>query len=172
MEKTLGTTMLYIYLHVSLVWAGTSAIVTMAIFGLISAIQPKLHINLIRNLGWLAMIFYSIGLLISGLAAWLAWGRVFWSEPIYAASAKILVFILLIQILSLVLNKSRWLGLIYLTPAVYMVKMMFTLPKVMHPDNPIGSSMSWSIRLTFYALTVIFCLFIIWLSTRFQQKQQ
>ncbi|MBC8400763.1 MAG: hypothetical protein H8E14_04685 [Candidatus Marinimicrobia bacterium] len=170
LEKSLGSTMRYVYLHVSLIWTGSLAIVTGGLLGLSGSLLNRNEITKrSQSLGWIALGLYSAGILVSGLAAWYSWGRIQWSEPIYAVSGRIMLVVIMIQVLAILLPQYRWSGLLYLIPVAYLIKATANIRMVMHPVDPIGNSGSIQIKLTFYVLTLLFAIWaglMIWLSGR------
>ena len=172
LEKSLGSTMRYVYLHVSLIWTGSLAIVIGGLLGLSGSLLNRNEITKqAQSVGWFALGLYSAGILISGLAAWHSWGRIQWSEPIYAVSGKIILVIIMVQILVKLFPNYRWSGILYLIPLAYLIKATTNIRMVMHPVNPIGNSDSVQIKLIFYALTLLFTIWaglMIWLSGRKQ----
>ncbi len=170
LEKSLGSTMRYVYLHVSLIWTGSLAIVIGGLLGLAGSLLNRNEITKrAQSLGWFALGLYSAGILVSGLAAWYSWGRIQWSEPIYAVSGRIILVMIMVQILVKLFPHYRWSGLIYLIPVAYLIKTTANIRMVMHPVDPIGNSDSVQIKLTFYALTLLFTIWaglMIWLSGR------
>lgn len=170
LEKSLGSTMRYVYLHVSLIWTGSLAIVIGGLLGLSGSLLNRNEITKwAQSLGWFTLGLYSAGILVSGLAAWYSWGRIQWSEPIYAVSGRIILVIIMVQILVKLFPNYRWSGILYLIPLAYLIKATTNIRMVMHPVDPIGNSDSVQIKLIFYALTLLFTIWaglMIWLSGR------
>ncbi len=175
LEKSLGSIMRYVYLHVSLIWTGFLAISIAGLFGLAGSLLNRNDITMLaQSIGWFALGLYLTGVFFSGLAAWYSWGRIQWSEPIYAVSGRIMLVVLMIQVLSYLFAHSRWTGLIHFIPVVYLIKTTTNIRMVMHPVDPIGNSGSTQIKLTFYILTLLLVLWIglmLWLAYRKSGKQ-
>jgi arginine exporter protein ArgO len=166
-ERTLGEGIKLVYVHVSLTWTGMVGLMVMGVFGLGMALTGwKRLLALIRTIGWVSIAFYGGGLVVSALAAWVNWGGVFLSEPRTRTSLNIMALALIVQVAGGWLPWVRWTGLLYTTPIALVAWTSVSTPLVLHPNNPITTSSSTAIQLTFFALFALSSLAAIWAAIR------
>lgn len=146
-EKTLGQIIKVVFFHVALSHASLYAFYLSAFAGLIALLlYRKKESDLVRSaslwslhLGRVALFVWGISVIISLWAMELAWGQVDFREPLT-------VFVIIIMFLGigkeLVISGIRP---IYASIANLLFAIIITLTRpnvgrIMHPENPIGSS--------------------------------
>ncbi|MCB8920572.1 MAG: hypothetical protein H6662_03220 [Ardenticatenaceae bacterium] len=155
-EKTLGSGIKAVYVHVSLTWAGLLGFVTAALIGLAQLITRGQSLNgWRRTVGWVAFGFYVAGVAASALASQLNWGAVFWQEPRMVTSLNMLAVALIVQVAQSYFPRW-WLqaALSVLLP-VLIFWANLSAPLVLHPDNAVRNSTATGIQLTFLGMMAL-----------------
>lgn len=156
MERTLGSTIRYVYLHVALIWCGMVGMTLMAVLGVGYVFWRHEFLDHWRQMiGWVTLFTWFFAIAISTVAAKIAWGSVSWSEPLIVVAFVILVSLLVVQSLGLIIYSSFIRGLVGVFPIGLMIVLSHQVPRIIHPDNPIKYSDYLPIKLTFYALFLI-----------------
>ena len=155
-EKTLGQGIKIVYVHVAFMWAGMLCLTLAGVLGggvLLWARQtwqPWAH-----AIGWVGLGLFAAGVGMSLLAAHINWGGIFWAEPRMLAALNILAIGVIVQ------NANGWLpglrvrGLLNVGLAAFLTWSVLSTPLILHPRNPIHSSASLAIQLTFVGLFVL-----------------
>lgn len=155
-ESSIGKGILYVYIHVALIQTGRVGLFFTALIGLIQLITNKSHLRqLILSAGWVSVVFYAVGTLVSILAAIANWGVIFLAEPLYKYSALVLIFTSGILISSEWVKSNRIVGAMTIGIALFLLWADSQVELVMHPDNPIGTSSSNGIKFTFLSLFLL-----------------
>ena len=155
-ERTLGTGIRSVYLHVAVTWAGLTGLWAAGCVGAILLFhrQPRLE-RALFPIGFAGLTLYTLGFAFSLLAATVNWGGVLWGEPRVALAIRIITAGVLVLSLNLFPLGRRFKGFAWTVFAAYVAWSLQITPLYFHPTNPIGTSTSLGIRMTFYALFVL-----------------
>jgi hypothetical protein len=183
-EATLGQGIKAVYLHVALTWAGMTGLGVAALVALaaVTSRRPSWR-PWVLTIAWVALAFHGGGTLMSLVAADINWGAMFWSEPRTRVALSLLALGLIVQVI------NSWMGeeeadrrtatltlsqrlalLLYPALVAYMVISTATTPLVLHPRDPIRSSTSVAIQLTFAGLFLLALLAAALLAWRARRK--
>jgi len=163
-EQTLGSGIKSVYLHVGLTWAGMAGLVGAALIGLGILITGKLAwFSWLRTVGWVSTAVYGSGIAMSMIASQINWGGVLLQEPRMAAALNGLAVALIVQVLLSWLPPSRWLGLLPLFLSGLILWLNSQAALVLHPPNPVRTTESSRIQLTFLSVFILFSLLLAWL---------
>ena len=170
-EAILGSGIQTVYVHVALTWTGMGGLFLMGILGLILAISAKRKAlqDLAQTLGWVALLFFTGGIVVSLIASHVNWGGIFWREPRMLAAVNSLAISAILLVVNSWLANSRLRGLIFaMIPAIVAV-ITLQAPRVLHPTSPIFSSPAIGIQSAFGLLFLLFAAvgaWIVWRLTR------
>lgn len=171
-EAVLGSGIKTVYIHAALIWTGMAGFVIKGVLGLGLLLLAQAGLTQwSRTMGWVAMAFFAAGLAMSIWAAKVNWGAVFWQEPRNQAGANVLMAALVVQIVHTWPVPVRLKGAMDLLLVGYMGWAMYATPLVMHPRNPVQSSPSLAIQLTFYALFGLCAVGGIWIALHLNRLQ-
>lgn len=158
-EKSLGTGMRAVYLHVGLIWTGIAGFVVAGLLGLLILWRDDARLERwAQTVGWVATAFFATGFLSSMLASAINWGGVFLAEPRNLSALLVISVALIVQIGGSWPIGSRLKGALRVALVVIFVWSNLTTPLVLHPDNPIGTSTSSAIQLSFLGIFLLFSL--------------
>ncbi len=159
-ERTLGTGIRPVYVHVGLIWTGITGYVAAGLLGIqLLRTGGRTWRRWARATGWVANGFFLAGLLVSMWASQVNWGGVYLAEPRYLVNFALLLVALSVQILAeLPAVPSRLLGILYVGVMLALLAANQFTPLVLHPANPIRTSNAASIQLTFLAFFALFLL--------------
>ncbi len=167
-ERTLGTGIRPVYVHVGLIWTGMIGLVSAGLLGgWLLVTGDVCWRRWARATGWVACGFFLAGLLVSMWASQVNWGGVFLAEPRYLTNFAVLLAALVVQILAeLPFFSSRVLGGLYLMVAGALLLSLRVTPLVLHPVNPVRTSNSIGIQLTFLGFFLLFLVAAVWMVAR------
>lgn len=156
LERTLGGNLRLVYLHGAWVWTGMLAFGAASLAGLLALIfhRPWQH-ALSSSLGLSGMAFWLTYLPMSLLVMQLNWNGLYLDEPRWKVPFAFAVIGLLLQAgLWLIANRTLTsaANLIFGLVLLYNISRM---ESVLHPDSPVFSSSSGSIRGHFILLVVV-----------------
>lgn len=155
-EKTLGTGIKSIYVHVALTWTGMFGLSLVGFLGVITLLTARSpFFDWAQTIGWVAIVAFVAGLVMSMVAAQINWGGIFWAEPRTQAAMRIVSVALIVQILNTWFRNVRLRGLLHIIPSLFMAYTILTTELVLHPRSPILTSDSVSIQLTFVSLFLL-----------------
>jgi hypothetical protein len=158
-EKTLGTGMRSVYLHVGLIWTGIAGFTVAGLLGLLVLWRDDARLDdWAQTVGWVAAGFFAAGFLSSMLASSINWGGVFLSEPRNASALMVFSVALIVQIWGSWPVWTRSKGLSRVVPVALFVWSDLTTPLVLHPQDPIRTSTSVAIQYAFLGIFVLFSL--------------
>ena len=169
-ERTLGTGIKPVYLHVSLTWTGMVLLLFSGIIGLLVAITAKENLAI-----WLSLIFstafglYGTGFLVSMYASYINWGSVPVGEPQALTTLNILVVSTVSWILMKWVYPIRVRALLSAVPVVFMAWSVKSSRMALHPDNPVNSSPA-GIKNTFYIMFFLAILLAVWIMSYLRRK--
>lgn len=153
-EKTLGSGIKAVYVHVSLTWAGLIGYVVAGLLG-VATLRWQQVDSWRQTVGWVAFGFYLGGVAVSVLASKINWGAVFWQEPRMVTSLNMLAAALLLLTANLFVP-WRWLrGLLSALLPVIIFWSNLRAPLVLHPGNAVRSSTAAGIQLTFLGMLAL-----------------
>jgi ABC-type transport system involved in cytochrome c biogenesis permease subunit len=162
-ERSMGTTIRPVYLHVSATVAGMSMLYAAAGLGLLrtAGLLPSLD-GWLRRIWIAGVVMFALGYALSMLAAQVAWGGIFWAEPRVRASVGVLAIGMLTWAVSPRVTEKAGGHLLWPTALAVIMVMLSTAQRIIHPESPVQDVTPWSIRGTFYGLTAI--MFVVGLS--------
>lgn len=175
-ERTLGEGIRVVYLHVALIWTGMLGIVLAGVLALPVLLTGRETLaRWMEIVAWVALGFYALSGVVSLVAQQVNWGGIAWQEPRTSTMLQLLAFFLIVQVV-----KSWFIppgphairlkaGLNILMAAVLLWSNWAT-PLQLHPQDPIGTSSSPGIRLTFYLLFGLLALAATWLVLYFKAR--
>ncbi|MFQ5398098.1 MAG: hypothetical protein ACE5E7_00715 [Anaerolineae bacterium] len=170
-EQTLGQGIRSVYVHVALIWAGLAGLVIAGLLGLLLAATGSRRILAwLQVIGWVGLAFYAAGVGMSIVSSKVNWGNVFWQEPRMQVALNMLAVATLVQLAIAWLPWVRLRGVLAAGLIIVLAWSTLNAPLVLHPRNPIGSSSSSTIQLTFSALTLLSVLSAAWI-VRFWQRR-
>ena len=107
-------------------------------------------------------------------AALVNWGGIFLAEPRMRAGLNNIALALIVLVVTGFIRQERANGLLAAGLAIFLAWSTYTAPLVLHPSNPIGTSPSLALKLTFGALLVL-CVaasaWIVWRGSRQPQTE-
>ncbi|MBN2045179.1 MAG: hypothetical protein JW757_09185 [Anaerolineales bacterium] len=161
-EKTLGTGIKPVYLHVSFTWTGMLLLTGTALLGLVVLFSGNLMVSDRQRLLYQsALVFYLVGFLVSMYASWLNWGGIPWQEPKIQSAINVIVAASGAWYLREFIKPVRLKGLAGMIPFMF-ISMSRSSPRmVLHPDNPVNSS-PLGIRTTFLVMFVLAISLAVW----------
>ncbi len=163
-EKTLGSNIKPVYLHVALIWAGMLLLYIAGGLGLWITLFPESRLLLwMKRVGLVSFAFLAASMLVSFVAQKMAWGGIAWNEPRMAAMLKILAFAVVVQVVNSWAVSPRLQGVLNVLLAGVVYWLIAASPLQLHPRDPIGTSSSTAIRFTFFGLFVLCGLAAMWL---------
>lgn len=156
-ERSLGAGIRSVYIHVMFSVSGRIGLTLLGFIGAIVLLSGSLRwYHWAQTLGWVALILFSIGLLSSSFSSRVNWGAVFFEEPRFRMSSQIIALGFIVQILNSWLgnrrNVLRLKGALHAGLALFMTWQILTTELILHPSNPIGTSDSTGIQITFALL--------------------
>lgn len=153
LDRVLGDVSRLVYLHGAMVWVALVGFSVAGILGMAHLLRGRLvWYRWSQGVERSAILFWAGYLPISLLAADLAWNGVFWAEPRWTMAAQILVVAVAFQVGGALLDNPRVSSTLNAVMAGMTWWLLTHTPSIIHPDNPIGTSDSISIKLSFVAL--------------------
>lgn len=163
-EQTLGSGIKTVYIHVGLTWAGMAGLGVAALVGVGVLFTAKAGwAGWLKTLGWVATLLYGAGILMSMVASKDNWGGVLLQEPRMAAALNGFAIALIVQVLNSALPWLRLRGLLAILLFGLIVMLNGQAELVLHPPNPVRTTESSAIQLTFVSLFFLFSLVGAWL---------
>jgi hypothetical protein len=155
-EQDLGSGIRSVYVHVAFTWTGMSGIIVAGLVGLASALSNRPVLQKWANtITWIALAFFTAGLVMSIIAAGINWGGIFWQEPRTRTVLQVLAFGLIVQGVSTWPVSLRLKGALNFVLAAILLFLIFTTPLVLHPGNAASTAESSAIRFTFFGLYAV-----------------
>ena len=152
-ERALGSGIRSVYVHVAFTWTAMSEIVIAGFVGLAAALlNRRTWQTWATTITWVALGFFTAGLVMSVIAAGINWGAVFWQEPRTSSVLQVLAAGLIVQGINTWPIPERIKGLLNILLAVVLLVLVYSTPLVLHPENAARTATSMAIRLTFYGL--------------------
>ena len=158
-ERTLGSGMRSVYLHVGLIWTGIAGVTVGGLLGLLVLLRDDAQLDgWAQTVGWVACGFFAAGFLSSMLASSINWGGVFLAEPRNLSALMVLCVALIVQIWGSWPVWLRLKGLFRVALVAIFTWSNLTTPLVLHPQDPIGASTSRAIQYAFLGIFLLFSL--------------
>jgi hypothetical protein len=155
-EQTLGNDVKLVFIHGALLLSGMLGFYAAALFGLGALFTAREDvIRWAQVVLWVAFVMYVGGILVSLPASSVIWGNIFLAEPRMQVAMNNTALALILLTAVGLLKNVRVRGALIAAFAVFLAYSTYTAPMVLHPANPIGSSPSWGIRLSFGALLLV-----------------
>lgn len=171
-EQTLGQGIKSVYVHASLIWVGMAGVVVAGLMGLAALLFASDRISSwMGSVGWVALAFYASGVGMSLVASKVNWGQIFWQEPRMRAALNLLALMLIVQITTAWLPWVRLRGFMRFGLLVVLAWSTLNATLVLHPSNPVSSSSSAAIKLTFLGLFILSTLAGSWLAWYLRQSE-
>lgn len=159
-ERTLGHFIKYVFFHLSLSFASLYGFFLSAFLGLIFLIFVWLKKEnsafgiWSKELGRISIVVWALSVIVSIFAMKLAWGEIAFTEP---------MTIFVIVVLALGIGKELIVSdknytTIAIANILFSIAIAFTRPnisKVMHPDDPIGTSDISAYKIMSTSLTIV-----------------
>ena len=162
-ERTLGSGIRSVYLHVGLIWTGLIWFGGTAVFGLgLLFTEKPIWRRWLPPVSWVALGFYAAGVFTSMIASANNWGAVFLQEPRMAAALNGLAVAIILLVLGSWQPWPRLRGALAASIVFVLLWFNFSAELVLHPQNPITNSDATPIRLTFFLVTTLFVLLAGW----------
>lgn len=164
-ERTIGTGIKPVYLHVSLTWTGMVLFILTAVLGLILLFSRREGLATWHRTFYLsALVFFGAGFMISLYASFINWGGIPLQEPKFRLASNVIVagvagWYLQELAKPLVLKAiSSWIPLGFLLLGSSSPRM------VLHPDNPVMNSplSIMSSFLAMFALALLLAAWFVW----------
>lgn len=156
LENSLGTGILYVYVHVALILAGKTGLILTSVAGLLLLITGKEnYCQFVKTAGWVAVAFYAVGTIASMFAAIANWGEMFFAEPRYIFAVAVTVFSVTVLWGMRWVNSGRQIGALAMSIALFLFWADARVKLVLHPENPIGRSNSGMIKMTFLLMYLL-----------------
>lgn len=169
-EATLGDAIKYVYVHVALTWAGMLGIFIGGLVGLGVVLSGRADwLHWAKIIGWVGLGLFILGGVGSALASLMTWGGIAWQEPRNLLMLNAIAIGLIGLILASWVPWTRVAGGLIALFAGYVAWAIPNSPRVLHPENPIGSSSSLAIPLTFGVLTLLAIGVGVWLVVEWGQ---
>jgi hypothetical protein len=155
-EKTMGAGIKSVYVHVALIWTGLLGLLIVGVLGFALLIFNRATLNQwMQVVGWVSLGVLVLSALASMVAQIINWNGIFWDEPRSVAQFQTLAAFIIVQIVSQWLPWQRVRGFLVGVAVVVILTVIRLSPLVLHPENPIGTSNSSGIQLTFVILFVL-----------------
>lgn len=163
-ERTLGSGIRSVYLHVGLIWTGLFGFGMTAVLGIgVLLTEKPFWQRWFSPVSWVALGFYAAGVFTSMVASADNWGAVFFQEPRMAASLTGLAIATIVLIAGSWQPWPRLRGAMAASIIFVLLWLNLGAELVLHPRNPITNSEATPIQLTFLTVTVLFILLATWL---------
>ena len=172
-EQTLGSGIKTVYVHVGLTWAGMAGLGMAAFLGLGVLLTAKPGwAGWLQTVSWVATILYGAGIFMSMVASKDNWGGILLQEPRMAAALNGFAIALIVAVLSSWLPWLRLRGLLAILVFGLILWLNGQAELLLHPPNPVRTTESSTIQLTFLSIFVLFSMVGAWLVLYFHRLKQ
>jgi len=157
-EKSLGSIIKYVYIHVALTWCGIIGFISLIGLLVVKWVAGTFPVSFsdIKQIGVVSTIAYLAGFCISLYAALLAWGSIYWQEPSLHLSTNILLISVFVLFINYIFDDNKYTSVMLLIPGLYYISSRLNLTRVLHPKDPIGTSDSIAIKTSFFLFFIYF----------------
>lgn len=163
-ERTLGTRIKIVYIHVSFVWTGLTGILLTGLLSVWYLLRPstKWLGKFLPIMSITSLIIFGIGFVLSLMAAKINWGAIPWTEPRAIGAMRILAMGLIIQVLAFWFPQYRLRAVLNIGLLIFAGLTSATMRNAVHPTNPIFTSESNSFAIAVLTLTGLVMLLAWW----------
>jgi len=170
-ERTLGHLIKYVFFHLSLSFASLYGFFLSAILGVIYLItiwrkQERQVVGIYsKEFGRISLVVWAVSVIVSIFAMELAWGEISFTEPLT-------IFVIVTLALGIgkeliVSDKNyTWIASANILFAIAISVARPNIDKVMHPEDPIGTSDISAYKIMSTSLTIVtfvaLVLFVVW----------
>ncbi|NOZ49085.1 MAG: hypothetical protein GXP37_03430 [Chloroflexi bacterium] len=155
-ERTLGTTVRWVYVHASLTQLSLLFFLGAAILAILVLLGKETLEPWMRVTGWMALGLWAAGFLLSTIPAKLSWGVwVDFHEPRTQMTLRVLAAGILFLLVTLWVNASRFTAIFQIVLSAVLLTLIRQTAVVRHPVNPIAQADTAAIPL---AYSIIFLL--------------
>ncbi len=172
-EATLGSGIRSVYVHVALIWVGLAGFVIAGLLGVGLLVTGKATIYpWLRTIGWIGVAFFAAGLAMSAVSSKVNWGAVFWQEPRMRSSSTSLAIAVIVMVAMEWFPWLRVRGVMMTAVPIIFYWLTARTELVLHPANPILTSDSVGIQVTFVGLFVLVGLaaaLLVWRSRKMEE---
>ena len=163
-ERTLGTRIKIVYIHVSFVWTGLTGILLTGLLSVWYLLRPstKWLGKFLPVMSITSLIIFGIGFVLSLAAAKINWGAIPWTEPRAIGAMRILAMGLIIQVLAFWFPQYRLRAVLNIGLLIFAGLTSATMRNAVHPTNPIFTSESNSFAIAVLTLTGLVMLLAWW----------
>lgn len=155
-ERTLGTGIRAVYVHVALTLTGMLGFAISGLLGGVALLTAHRgsHAWMLAT-GRIALLFHAAGLAVSMAAAWINWGGVFLGEPLLRSSLMVLAAGVLSHSAIPLVPPVRPRAALAMLPFAVLLGTTVGTPFLMHPGGPVLATSPRPILLTFAGLTLL-----------------
>lgn len=172
-EKTMGTGIKSVYVHVAFTWAGMLGLLLASIMGLFVLVRESNHwYNWMESTFWVSLVYLLMGVLVSFVAAKINWGAIDLKEPRVVANMQFLAVALIAKIIGGWVPWRRIQALLNVILLFVFGWLTVAAPLVLHPEQPVRNAGSVGIQLTFAILTVLMVLAGYWIALIINRNQR
>lgn len=155
-DRTLGNAVKLVYLHGAVVWGSLLMFALAGLLGLAGIFRGGgKTTRLAFAAAETAVVFWLVHVLLSVIVTWWSWGGVYWQEPRFQMALVVMAISVLFFPAILLFQTRLITNLISLAMGAIVYGLLVTSGKVMHPQNPIGSSDALSVKVFFTAIVVV-----------------
>ncbi len=175
-EQTLGTLLRYVFAHASLTQVSLLLFLVAAILAIIFLIGRKTFYGWMEITGWVALVLWVLGFVLSTIPAKLSWGVwIDFSEPRTQMTLQVLAAGIIFLLLTRWVDHPAFTAVAQLVLSGLALFLNRNAGVVRHPLNPIGTSGSDIIPMLYsliflLALAGSICLIAYWHSRRYPSK--
>jgi hypothetical protein len=171
-ERTLGSGIRTVYVHVALIWTGMAGLFAAGALGLFNIWAGRETVERRASaVAWVGLGAFAAGLAMSAVAADMNWGAMFWQEPRAVTALRVLGVGLIVQLAAGWRLPIRLKAGLRLFAGAFMVWSILAAPLVLHPADAARSSMSAAIRLTFLGMFALTLAAAGWAAIRLHRRQ-
>ncbi|NIL99622.1 MAG: hypothetical protein GTN89_01265 [Acidobacteria bacterium] len=156
-ERTLGSGIQSVYVHVGLTLAGMTGLILAGVLGLIGLFSSRNRFHAwMLSIGRVGLLLFAAGVAVSLVAAHINWGGVALQEPLLRTSVLLLGVAWIAHLVMPLFSRARWHAVLSLVPALGLAVLVLRAPRVMHPPGAVLPSAPAGMLLTFAGLIVLF----------------
>jgi hypothetical protein len=161
-EKSLGSGIKSVYVHVALTWMGMLSLTVSGAFGLYGLFfgNKKIYRLVFIAFG-VSIAFYILGYFASMISSYINWGGVPFQEPRFISSLNVIIAAILSGGLMFIVPWERFKSALAALPIVFIFWTLQTDRMALHPDSAVETA-PLGIRLSFYGMFLISFLFYLW----------
>ncbi len=163
-EKTMGSGIKPVYVHVAFSWAGMTGVLLGGVLGVwVLAKDDERWHGWMETIAWVGVIWFLLGVIISFAAAKANWGAVSLTEPRTAAGLRFSAIALIAKTVASWLPWRQFRAAVNIALVGVLWLLTFSAPLILHPKDPIRTATSAGIQITFVAMFAVVWLLGVWL---------